>query len=51
MAKTEKELCALRERVNDYWIGQTPETGACDRERAADFRGKMARYGLQKKRD
>lgn len=49
MAKTEKELCALMERVNDYWIGQNPETGDCAWERAAYFLGNMAAYEILKK--
>lgn len=43
MAKTEKELCALMERVNDYWIGQNLETGDCAWERAAYFWGTWRR--------
>ena len=27
MAKTEKELCTLMERVNDYWIGRIRKRG------------------------
>ena len=49
MAKTEKELCALMEKVNDYWIGQNPEAGDCAWERAAYFLGNMAAYEILKK--
>ena len=51
MAKTEKELCTLMERVNDYWIGQNPETGDCAWERAAYFLGNMAAYEILKSRN
>lgn len=32
------------ERVNDYWISQTPEPGECGWERAAYYLGNMAAY-------
>ena len=49
MEKTEKEICALMEKVNDYWIAQNPETGDCAWERAAYFLGNMAAYEILKK--
>lgn len=37
------------EKVNDYWIGETPAPGDCAWERAAYYLGNMAAYDVLKK--
>ena len=44
-----QDLKKSMERVNDYWIGQNPQTGDCAWERAAYFLGNTAAYEVLKK--
>lgn len=43
------EIRRQMERVNDYWISQTPDSGDCAWERAAYFLGNMAAYEVLQK--
>lgn len=44
-----EEIKQQMEKVNDYWISQTPSSGDCAWERAAYFLGNMAAYEVLKK--
>lgn len=43
------EIRRQMEKVNDYWISQTPDSGDCAWERAAYFLGNMAAYEVLQK--
>lgn len=49
--RTKEEYKQLMEKVNDYWIGENPDTGDCSWERSAYFLGNMAAYDVLGKQE